>query len=81
MLEQAVDGAVEDASRVELVADGDPTSCADDGTALVVELVTGLQAAEVGPGLMEAPGHPEEVDPVGAGLPRHDGVVQVSPDP
>jgi hypothetical protein len=66
---------------VELVADGDPTSCADDGTALVVELVTGLQAAEVDPGLVEAPGHPEEVDPVGAGLPRHDGVVQVSPDP
>jgi hypothetical protein len=69
MLEQAVDGGVEDASRVELVADGDPTSCGDDGAALVVELVAGLQAAEVGPGLVEAPGHPEEVDPAGTGLP------------
>jgi hypothetical protein len=38
MLEQTVDGRVENASRVELVADGDPTTCGDDGAALVVEL-------------------------------------------
>ena len=81
MLEQTVDSWVEDASRVELVADGDLTPCGEDGAALVVELVAGLQAAEVGPGLVEAPRHPEEVDPVGAGLPRHDRIVQVPPEP
>src|SRR3712207_2006375 len=81
MLEQAVHGGVENAPRVELVADGDLTPCGEDGAALVVELVAGLQAAEVGPGLVEAPRHPEEVDPVGASLTRHDGVVQVPPEP
>jgi hypothetical protein len=81
MLEQTVDSRVEDASGVELVADGDPTSCGDDGAALIVELITCLQAAEVGSGLVEATCHPEEVDPVGAGLPRHDRVVQVPPKP
>ena len=57
MLEQAVYGGVEDASRVELVADGDLAPCGEDGAALVVELVAGLQAAEVGPRLVEASRH------------------------
>src|SRR5215210_110328 len=81
MLEQAVDCGVEDTPRVELISDGDLAPGGDDGAAFVVELVAGLQAAEVGPGLVEAHGHPEEVDPVGTGLPRRDGVVQVPPDP
>jgi len=81
VFEQAVDGRVEYAPRVELVSDRDLASCGDDGAAFVVELVARLQAAEVGPSPMEASGHPEEIDPVGAGLPRHDGVVQVPAEP
>src|SRR5918998_3551891 len=81
MLEQAVDSGVEYTPRMELVAHGDLPSCRHDGATLVVELVSGLQAAEISPGFVEAPGHPEEVDPVGTGLPRHDGVVQVPPEP
>src|SRR5215210_462262 len=79
MLEEAVDCGIEDTPGVELISDGDLAPGGDDGTAFVVELVAGLQAAEVGPGLVEAPRHPQVVDPVSTGLPRHDGVVQVSP--
>jgi len=54
---------------MQLVADEDAATGGHDGRGLVVELVERLEPTEIGPRLVESPGHAREGKPVHACLP------------
>ena len=76
---EPVDRRIEHSRGMELVADEDTATRGHDRARLVLELVGGLDAAEIRPRLVEAAGHAQEWKPVGAGLPGGDRVVEVAP--
>ncbi len=78
--QQAIDGRVEDASWMKLIADRDFPSRCNDGATFIIKLIMGLQTTEVGPRLVETPGHAQEIDTIGSCLTGHNGIVHITPE-